>query len=48
MKSTFQKERLLGFMQSQSTEISEIKTKTSTEPSSIMYENDDKEVLNKL
>ena len=38
----------MGFMQSQSTEISEIMTETSTEPSSIMYEDDDKEVLNKL
>ena len=35
----------MGFMQSQSTEISEIMTKTSTESSSIMYEDDDKEVL---
>ena len=33
-------------MQIQSIEISEIMTKTSTEPSSIIYEDDDKEVLN--
>ena len=32
----------MGFMQIQSIEISEIMTKTSTEPSSIMYEDDDK------
>ena len=32
-------------MQIQSLEISEIMTETSTEPSSIMYEDDDKEVL---
>ena len=38
----------MGFMQSQSTEISEIMTETSTEPTSIMYEDDNKEVLNKL
>ena len=37
----------MGFMQIQSIEISEIMTETSTEPSSIMYEDDDKEVLNK-
>ena len=37
----------MGFMQIQSIEISEIITETSTEPSSIMYEDDDKEVLNK-
>ena len=36
----------MGFMQIQSIEISEIMTETSTEPSSIMYEDDDKEVLN--
>ena len=36
----------MSFMQIQSIEISEIMTKTSTEPSSIMYEDDDKEVLN--
>ena len=37
----------MGLMQIQSIEISEIMTETSTEPSSIMYEDDDKEVLNK-
>ena len=37
----------MGFMQIQSIEISEIVTETSTEPSTIMYEDDDKEVLNK-
>ena len=36
----------MGFMQIQSIDISEIMTKTSTEPSSIMYEDDDKKVLN--
>ena len=35
----------MGFMQIQSFEISEIMTETSTEPSSIIYEDDDKEVL---
>ena len=35
----------VGFMQIQSLEISEIMTETSTEPSSIIYEADDKEVL---
>ena len=37
----------MGFMQIQSLDISEITTETSTEPSSIIYEDDDKEVLNK-
>ena len=37
----------IGFMQIQTIEISEIMTETSTEPLSIMYEDDDKEVLNK-
>ena len=37
----------MGFMQIQSIDISEIVTETSTEPSSIIYEDDDKEVLNK-
>ena len=37
----------MGFMQIQSIEISEIMTETSTEPSSILYEDDNKEVLNK-
>ena len=36
----------MGFMQIQSIEIFEIMTETSTEPSSIMYKDDDKEVLN--
>ena len=36
----------MGFMQIQSLGISEIMTETSTEPSSIIYEDDDKEVLN--
>ena len=35
----------MGFMQIQSLEISEIMTETSTEPSSIINEDDDKEVL---
>ena len=37
----------MGFMQIQSLEISEIMTETSTEPLSIIYEDNDKEVLNK-
>ena len=37
----------MGFMQIQSLDISEIMTETSTEPSSIILEDDDKEVLNK-
>ena len=37
----------MGFMQIQSLEISEIMTETSTEPSSITYEDDDNEVLDK-
>ena len=37
----------MGFMQMQSLEISEIMTETSTEPSSIIYEDDDNEVLDK-
>ena len=41
------KRETMGFMQIQSLDISEITTETSTEPSSIIYENDDKEVLNK-
>ena len=36
----------MGFMQIQSWEISEIMTETSMEPSFIIYEDDDKEVLN--
>ena len=35
----------MGFMQIQSFEISEIMTETLTEPSSLTYEDDDKEVL---
>ena len=35
----------MGFMQIQLFEISEIMTETSTEPSSLIYEDDDKEVL---
>ena len=35
----------MGFMQIPSLEISEIMTETSTEPSSIIYEDGDKEVL---
>ena len=37
----------MGFMQIQSLESSEIMTETSTEPSSILYEDDYNEVLNK-
>ena len=37
----------MGFMQIQSLEISEIMTETSNEPSSIIYEDDDNEVLDK-
>ena len=37
----------MGFMQIQSLDISEITTETSTEPSSIIFKDDDKEVLNK-
>ena len=37
----------MGFMQNQSLDISEIMTETSTEPSPIIYEDDDKEVLYK-
>ena len=37
----------MGFIQIQSLDISEIMTETSTGPSSIIYEDDDKEVLNK-
>ena len=36
----------MGFMQIQSIDISEIMTETSTEPSSIRYEDDNQEVLN--
>ena len=37
----------MGFMQNQSLDISEIMTETSTEPSPIIFEDDDKEVLTK-
>ena len=37
----------MGFMQIQSLDISEIMTETSTEPSSMIYEDDDKGVLDK-
>ena len=37
----------MGYMQIQSLDISEIMTETSTEPLSIIYEDDDKEVLDK-
>ena len=36
---------IMGFMQSQSLDISEIMTETSTEPPPIIFEDDDKEVL---
>ena len=39
------KGEIMGFMQNQSLDISEIVTETSTEPSPIMLEDDDKEVL---
>ena len=44
----FLKGEIMGFMQNQSLDISEIVTETSTEPSPITLENDDKEVLQKL
>ena len=37
----------MGFVQNQSLDISEIRTETSTEPSPIIFEDDDKEVLAK-
>ena len=37
----------MGFMQNQSLDISKIKTETSTEPSPIIFEDDDKEILYK-
>ena len=40
------KREIMGFMQIQSLEISEIITETSTEPSSLIYEDDEKGVLN--
>ena len=42
------KGEVIGFMQNQSLDISEIVTETSTEPLPITLENDDKEVLQKL
>ena len=39
------KGKTMGFLQIQSIEISEIMTETSTEPSSIIYEDDNKEVF---
>ena len=39
------KGEIMGFMQNQSLDISEIVTETSTEPSPIMLEDNDKEVL---
>ena len=42
------KGEVMGFMQNQSLDISEIVTETSTEPSSIILEDDNKEVLQKL
>ena len=39
------KGEVMGFMQSQSLDISEIVTETSTEPSPIILEDDDKQVL---
>ena len=41
------KGEIMGFMQDQSLDISEIVTETSTDPSSIMLEDDDKEVPQK-
>ena len=41
------KGKIMGFMQNQSLDISEIVTETSTEPSPIMLEDDDKEILQK-
>ena len=35
----------MGYMQNQSLDISEIRTETSTEPSLIIFEDDDKDVL---
>ena len=42
------KGEIMGFMQNQSLDISEIVTETSTEPLPIILEDDDKEVLQKL
>ena len=43
----FLKGEIMGFMQNQSLDISEIVTETSTEPLPIILEEDDKEVLQK-
>ena len=43
---SFSKGEIMGFMQIQSLELSEIITETSTEPSSITYEDNVNEVLN--
>ena len=43
----FSKGETMGFMQIQSLDIAEIMTETSTEPSSIIFEENGKEVLNK-
>ena len=43
---SFSKGKIMGFMQIQSLELSEIITETSTEPSSITYEDNVNEVLN--
>ena len=42
------KGEIMGFMQNQSMDISEIVTETCTEPLPIILEDDDKEVLQKL
>ena len=42
------KGEVMGFMQNQSLDISEIVTKTSTEPSPIVLEDEDKEVFQNL
>ena len=42
------KREVMGFMQNQTLDISEIVTETSTEPSSIILEDDNKEVLQNL
>ena len=42
------KGEIMGFMQNQSLDILEIVTETSAEPSPIVLEDDDKEVLQKL
>ena len=42
------KGEIIGFMQNQSLDISAIVTETSTEPSPVILEDDNKEVLKKL